>query len=47
MAPVARRFGLRNEYGHALIEYALIMTLVVVVVLIVIIAMGNQAHLLR
>ena len=47
MAAVPRLFRLRNEVGQALIEYALILTLVVVVVLIALIAMGNQAHLLR
>lgn len=44
MAAMARLFRLRNEDGQALIEYALIMSLVVVVVLIVLIAMGNQVH---
>ncbi len=44
MATRARVFRLRNEDGQALIEYALIVTLIVVVVLIVLIAMGNQLH---
>jgi Flp pilus assembly pilin Flp len=44
MDAVARLFTLRNEPGQALIEYALIMTLVVVVILIVLIVMGNQVH---
>ena len=44
MALLARLFTLRKEYGQALMEFALILTLVVVVVLIVLIAMGNQLH---
>lgn len=44
MAVLARLFTLRKEYGQALMEFALILTLVVVVVLIVLIAMGNQLH---
>jgi Flp pilus assembly pilin Flp len=47
MASLARLFRLRKGHGQALIEYGLIMILVLVVVLIVLIAMGNQAHLLR
>jgi Flp pilus assembly pilin Flp len=41
---MARLFRLGNQDGQALIEYALIVTLVVVVVLIVVIVMGNQVH---
>jgi len=44
VATLARLLRLRDEPGQALIEYALIVTLIVVVVLIVIIAMGNQVH---
>jgi Flp pilus assembly pilin Flp len=44
MVVLARLLRLRNDDGQALIEYALIVTLIVVVVLIVIIAMGNQVH---
>ncbi len=33
-----------SERGQALIEYALILTLVVIVVLIVVMIMGNQVH---
>jgi len=44
VAVLARLFTLRKEYGQALMEFALILTLVVVVVLIVLIAMGNQLH---
>lgn len=44
MASPGRLFKLRHDHGQALIEYALIMTLVVVVVLIVLISMGNQGH---
>jgi len=44
MVALARLLRLRNGDGQALIEYALIVTLIVVVVLIVIIAMGNQVH---
>ena len=41
---MARLLRVRNEDGQAMVEYALIVTLVVVVVLIVLIAMGNQVH---
>ena len=41
---MARLSRVRNEDGQAMVEYALIVTLVVVVVLIVLIAMGNQVH---
>jgi len=44
MVALARLLRLRNEDGQAMIEFALIVTLIVVVVLIVIISMGNQAH---
>ena len=44
MTALARLFRLRNEDGQAMVEYALIVTLVVIVVLIVLIAMGNQVH---
>ena len=44
MVALARLLRLRNGDGQALIEYALIVTLIVVVVLIVIISMGNQVH---
>ena len=42
MAALAPLLMVRNEHGQAMVEYALIVTLVVVVVLIVLIAMGNQ-----
>jgi len=44
MVALARLLRLRNEDGQAMIEFALIVTLIVVVVLIVIISMGNQVH---
>jgi pilus assembly protein Flp/PilA len=44
MSALARIFRLRNEDGQAMVEYALIVTLIAVVVLIVLIAMGNQVH---
>ncbi len=44
MAVLARLFPLRKECGQALMEYAMILTLLVVVLLIVLIAMGNQLH---
>ena len=44
VATLARRFRLDNQDGQALIEYALIVTLVVVVVLIVVIMMGDPVH---
>jgi Flp pilus assembly pilin Flp len=44
MGALVQLLRLRNEHGQAMVEYALIVTLVVIVVLIVLITMGNQVH---